>query len=91
MASWTADEADDAPRQSRPTTLDDPPRMGPEDFGDERGDTSMTVTRAFEQGVRDRARRSVSLPGTQADRVADERAYAGLLFECFGADAQLVT
>jgi hypothetical protein len=38
---------------------------------------SMTLTRAFVRDVRERARRSVPMPRTQADRVADKRAYAG--------------
>jgi hypothetical protein len=48
----------------------------------------MTVTRAFAPDVRERARRFAHAPRTQADRAADERAYVGGVFRCFGADVQ---
>jgi len=57
-------------------------------LGDERDATSKTVTRAFVPDVRERARRSVPMPKTRADRVADERAYAEIAFRRFGADVQ---
>ena len=82
------DEAKDAPRKSWPTTQDHPPRTVPDDFGDDRDATSMTVARAFVPDVRERARRFVPMTRTQAIRVAEERAHAAIVFRCFGADVQ---
>jgi hypothetical protein len=48
----------------------------------------LTTLRAYMPDVREGARRSVPAPRTQADRVADERAYAGIVSRCFGADVQ---
>jgi hypothetical protein len=81
--SWTPDEAKDAPLKSWPTTQADPARTVPDDFGDNRDATSMTVARAFVPDVRERARRSVPMPRTQADRVADARAHSGIVFSMF--------
>ncbi len=46
------------------------------------------VTRASVPHVRERARRSAHAPRTLTDRAADERACAGAVFRCFGADVQ---
>ena len=48
----------------------------------------MTVTRAHVPDARERTRRYVPMRRTQADRVADERAYARTVSRCFGADVQ---